>query len=119
MAGTTFDAAMDALRDGLAKGAANPGLQAVGEYLTERLRRAPGLAPAFTAAGKSLAGAWAALVAEARKRPHAGGVVVLSDAEGFGIACAYYGIPAEGGAAPEAPREAQADALSLDALLDL
>ena len=92
MAGTIQEKAMDKIRDEMAAQHAHAGIQALGEHMTELLLRAPETAEAILSEKKTLAGAFQALEAHAKKQPRKGGCVVISDAEGFAICDAYFGI---------------------------
>ena len=107
--------AMDKLRDEMAKADA-PGLSALGEYMTERLLRDGSIAPRVLKDGKTLAGAFEAIRAQAKKEQK-GGFACIEDERAYRITCEYYGITPE----PGKEKAAQAlapDALDLDALLD-
>lgn len=114
----TYDTAIDALRDEMA-GTQNPGIAYIGEYMTGRLQKNHALADRLTAQGKNLAGAFGAIRDYARKHK-TGDWAFVAPEKGLEIACEYYGIPADGAAAPQAQTSAPAnDGLDLDALLGL
>ena len=128
MAGNTYDQAMEKIRDEMAKHAEHPGIAAIGEFFTQQLQRNPALAGQLMQKDKTLHGAFRALEQAARARAKGkGGCIVISDAEGFGIAADYFGIgamdmeiaPAAAGTdAAILPAEAtSSDDLDLDALL--
>ena len=108
-----FDRAMDRLRDEMAKNGARY-VAVVGEYLTEYLARHRECAGKILAADKTIAGSLSAMEAEARKVKN-GNVAILDDETAFGVVMRYYGIERE--AAPAKAEPAEADDLSLDALL--
>ena len=115
---SSYDTAIDALRDEMAKHPGHAGIAAIGEYLTERLQADLTLADRLDAGGKTLEGAFSAVRDYARKH-QSGGCGFVSDTQAFAIACEYYGIPADG-EKPEAQTLAPADdGLDLDALLGM
>ena len=121
------DRAMDKLRDEMAGKDAGPGITALGEYLTERLLREPGIAEMILEKGKTLKGAFLSIKDEARKRQK-GGFAYVGPEEAFSMTCKYFGIPeekiaraAEGEgvrAIPQALAHSDYDELDLDALMD-
>ena len=92
MAGNLFDQAMDKIRDEMAKRHDHGAIQMLGEHLTALLLQQPEAAAQILQAGKTLAGAYGALEAHAKKQLGHGGCVVISDAEGFKIMDGYFGI---------------------------
>lgn len=126
MSKDTAARAMDALRDEMAKAHDNPGIAALGEYMTARLTADGSLAPMILAKGKSLAGALEAIRAYARKIA-VKNVAVVDDQKGFANACEYYGIAKETGEKAKDTGEKEKtdtqslapadDPLSLDVLL--
>ena len=86
--------AMDKIRDEMAGKGIGPGETALGEYLTERLTREPGIAGKLLEKGKTLAGAFASIRDAARKKAVQGFAYVGPD-EAFAMTCQYFGIPAE------------------------
>lgn len=98
MAGN-YDAAMDKLRDEMAKHHKDGGLCALGEYMTGLLQARPEAADRILENGKSLKGAWGALEAYARKLPRSGSCVAVRDEDAFRICREYFGIAD----APEKP----------------
>lgn len=115
-----MDEAMDKLRDEMAKESSRPEIRILGEYLTERLMKEPGIAEKIMANGKSLDGAFAHMKAQAQKKAQKGAYVMASE-EALKMLCEYYGITAEAKEA-EKPQAAPtpkkpAGSLDLDALL--
>jgi len=115
-----LDEAMDKLRDEMARENGRPEIRILGEYLTERLMKEPGIAEKITANGKSLDGAFAHMRAQAQKKAQKGSYVMASE-EALNMLCEYYGIPAAA-EEPEKPQAAPtpkktAGSLDLDALL--
>jgi len=115
-----LDEAMDKLRDEMAKESGRPEIRILGEYLTERLMREPGIAGKIMAEGKSLDGAFAHMRTQAKARAKDGSYVMASE-EALALLCEYYGIPAAA-EEPEKPQAAPtprkpAGSLDLDALL--
>jgi len=108
------DEAMDRIRDEMAKDA-SAGVAALGEWLTKRLRREPGIADRVLDKGKSLAGAFRAVEAFARKNQK-NGFCCVSDEKAYELAGEYYGFTADAQAPAE--EEPAAAGLDLDALLD-
>ena len=114
---TPYDTAMDALRDEMAKHHDSPGIAYIGECMTGRLQADHTLADRLTATGKTLAGAFESIRSYASKHK-TGNYAFVPPEKGVAIACEYYGIPADGAAAPQAQTPAPADdGLDLDALL--
>lgn len=104
--------AVEKLRDEMARLANHPGVAVLGEYMTERLRKEPGIAAAILRDKKTLEGAFGAIRDHARGHQKNGFAYVASD-EAFRICDRYYGLH---GAAAE---EKAPDALDLDALLGM
>ena len=115
-----YQEAVDKVRDEMAKAAGDAGIGALGEWLTERLQREPGIAPKILAKDKALAGAFGKIREYARKIAK-GGAACVADTKAFEIAGEYFGIPATPQEAPkpQALAPAGGDALDLDALLDM
>ena len=113
-----YQEAVDKVRDETAKAAENPGIGALGEWLTERLQMEPGIAPKILQKDKTLAGAFGKIRDYARKIAK-GGAACVTDAKAFEIAGEYFGIPAKPQEAPkpQALAPAGGDALDLDTLL--
>ena len=113
--------AMDKIRDEMASKGIGPGETALGEYLTERLTREPGIAGKLLEKGKTLAGAFAVIRDAARKKAVQGFAYVGPD-EAFAMTCTYFGIPAEAQAIAPAheptPTQTPDDGLDLDTLLE-
>ena len=117
------DKAMDLIRDEMAKNHDNPGLSLLGDYLTDRLQKEPGIAGTLLKMKTPLKDGFEAIREHARKIAK-GGWACVDDKTGFGIACKRWGIPADGYAqalAHEQPgsEPGGVDALDLDALLGL
>lgn len=116
---STYDAAVDKMRDELAQKADHPGVATIGEYLTYRLQREPGLAGQILQEDKTIEGAFTAIRDYARKNQKNGWCYVPPD-KALALACEYFGIPADGAKAdaqtlaPAAPAD---DGLDLDRLL--
>ena len=117
---STYETAMDRLRDEMAKKHDHPGVGSVGEYLTGRLSADHALADKICADGKSIEGAFEAIRAYARKIQK-GGCAYVDDTKSLEIVCEYFGIPAKKSDAQTlAPQAAPADdGLDLDALLGM
>ena len=116
-----MDEAMDKLRDEMAKESGRPEIRILGEYLTERLMREPGIAEKIMAEGKTIDGAFAHMRTQAKARAKGGSYVMASE-EALKMLCEYYGIPAAAEAPEEpkaapAPKKQAAGSLDLDALL--
>lgn len=107
---------MDRIRDELAKEAGKrPALEAIGEYVTERVRKGAALPE-----GKTLTGAYLAIEAEARKRwqnGNSGSCVCIGPDQAMKIIDGFFGFQAEPQAIAPVHQEAAPDALDLDALL--
>lgn len=104
---------MDRIRDELAKEAKkNPALEAIGEYVTERVRKGAALPK-----GKTLTGAYKAIEGEALKRRNNARCVCIAPDEAQKIIDGYFGFQAEPQAIAPVRQEAAPDALDLDALL--
>ncbi len=119
----TDNMAMDLIRDEMAKNHDRPEIVLLGEYLTERLQKDPGLAAAVLQHKAPLAAGFDAIRDHARKIARNGSACV-DDRTGFALACKKWGIPADGDAqalAHEQPgsEPGGVDALDLDALLAL
>ena len=115
----TSQQAMDKIRDEMARAADNSGIAVLGEWLTERLTREPGIAGAILQNDKSLAGAFNKIRDYARKIAK-GGSACVADTKAFEITSEYFGIPARPEEAPPEPQAlapGEPDALDLDALL--
>ncbi len=99
MSTQTMNAAMDALRDEMAKRFNDPGIGAVGEIMTAQLQARPEIAAKLTAKGKSLAGAYKALEDYARNNRGGKSCVFVPPEKAVEIILGYYGVAAkdEGG----------------------
>lgn len=86
-----YNAAIDKIRDEMAKKASGRYVQVVGEYLTAHLQQNPDAADAILADGKTIAGSLDAMKKEAQKHRE-GNVAVLDDAAAFGVVLGYFGI---------------------------
>lgn len=93
-----YNAAIDKIRDEMAKKASGRYVQVVGEYLTAHLQHNPDAADAILADGKTIAGSLDAMKKEAQKHRE-GNVAVLDDATAFGIVLGYFGIKGKATAA--------------------
>lgn len=127
--------AMDKIRDEMAMTKVGA-VQTLGEWMTAWLSEHPEGREKVLAEGKTLAGAYKAMEAEARKK-QGSGAVCMEDTEAVQIVAGYYEIPpmelleavmrqmmakmATGGMepAPAPQEETQADAEDLTAMLDL
>lgn len=117
MAGN-YDAAMDKLRDEMAKQHKNGGLCALGEYMTGLLQARPEAADCILGK-KSLSGAWDALVAYAKKLPRSGSCVAVRDEDAYRVCREYYGIgDAEECEKAAEPRAAAPAAVTPESSLD-
>lgn len=134
-----FTAAMDSIRDEMAKNAKDGAIGIVGEFMTALLNDRPEIAEKITAKNKSLSGAMKAISEEARKHK-TGNYAALDFNTGLNVVLEYFDIPklepaqimniafSIAGAQGEPPaqpapvrRKAKpevADALDIDALLD-
>ena len=120
---STYENAVDRLRDELAKKHDHPGVAVIGEYLTGRLNADHSLAEKIAADGKTIEGAFEAIRAYARKIQK-GGFAYVNPEKALEIACEYYGIHPEKTdtqtfAHKPAPAAPANDGLDLDALLGL
>lgn len=116
-----FTAAMDRLRDEMAA-TKNPAVEAVGEIMTMHLQAHPEAAAAIAAKDKTLAGAYQAMEAYARKHRAGAAAVCVPPARAEALILDYYGLKAEASPAeaPARPRPAaQVDDFDLDALLEV
>ena len=114
--------ALDKIRDEMAAKANNPGVQTMGEGLTEMLQQRPEIAAQILAKDKTVEGAFG----EVRKYAQAhktGNFAFVPPQKAMAIVAGYFGIDAEK-AEPQAPAEkpapvkhAEPDDLDLDALL--
>lgn len=130
-----YNAAIDKIRDEMAKKGSGRYVQVVGEYLTDYLQAHPDAAGAILAAGKTIKGSLDAMRQEAQKHRE-GNVAVLDDATAFGIVLGYFGIkgkataaagtssvsaealpPSPKGKAVETAAPAPVDPFDLDALM--
>ena len=114
-----YTKAMDKIRDEMARNSGNPGIQFLGEWLTEQLERVHANAEKILADDKTLAGAFGEIrkYAEGHKT---GNYAFVPPEKAVEIVDAYYGLaekPAK--AQPQAPAQARTepDDLDLDALL--
>ena len=121
------DRAMDRVRDEMAKSSGKPGVIVLGNYLTGRLRKEPGIAEQLLNEKKTLAGAFSEIRGYAEKNRNGLKFAVVDDATAYGILCEYYGIPKDGEAPaeeqepekPAKPAQTPADELDIDALLNI
>lgn len=117
-----YDQAMDKIRDEMAGKDAGPGIAALGEYLTARLQKEPGIAGMILAKGKTLLGAFLSIKEVARKRQKSGFAYVAPE-EAFALTCQYFGIGEDtstgAGPCPAPQGEAKAQALAQGSELDL
>lgn len=119
---STYETAMDRLRDEMAKKHDHPGVGSVGEYLTGRLQKDHALADKFCETGKSIEGAFDAIRKYASEHRNGKAWAYVPPEKAMEIACGYYGIPAEnaGNTQTLADRAKPADdELDLDQLLGL
>ena len=75
--------AMDKLRDEMAAAKDGPGVAVLGEYMTERLLKDAAIAPNILKDGKTLAGAFEAIRAQARKEQKSG-FACIDDERAYG-----------------------------------
>ena len=118
---STYETAMDRLRDEMAKKHDHPGVGSVGEYLTGRLQKDHSLADKFCETGKSIEGAFDTIRKYASDHRNGKPWAYVPPEKAMEIACEYYRIPKDG-EKPHTQTLAQApadDELDLDALLGL
>lgn len=87
-----FTAAMDSVRDEMAKNAKDGAIGIVGEFLTALLNDRPEIAEKITAKDKSLSGAMKAMSEEARKHK-TGNYACLDMNTGLNIVLKYFDLP--------------------------
>lgn len=123
----TYQKAMDAIRDEMAKNPNSKEILGTGMAMTELLEKRPEIADKVLTKGKTLKGAFAAL-RDAAKKAHGGsGFCFMGETEGTEILAGYYGFEAGDtssvtpeGVTPSPQGEGKGpvdDELSLDALL--
>lgn len=106
---------MDRIRDEMAKEQPGSPIEAIGEYVTERLNQG-----ATVPEDKTLAGAYGAIESWAREHRGKGGCVCVPPQMAFSIVDRYFGFSEEpqAFAAPKAVKREEKDGLDLDALLE-
>ena len=114
-----YTKAMDKIRDEMARNSGNPGIQFLGEWLTEQLERMPDAAEKILEDGKTLTGAFGEIrkYAEGHKT---GSYAFVPPEKALELVSGYYGLDAKPAKAqPQAPAPArpEVDDLDLDALL--
>lgn len=113
-----YTKAMDKIRDEMAQNSQNPGIQFLGEWLTEQLEKQPEAAEKVLAEGKSLQEAFGQIrkYAEGHKT---GNFAFVPPEKALQIVSEYYQLPKAAKAKPQAPAQTReaADDLDLDALL--
>lgn len=109
------DMSMDRIRDEMAKEQPGSPIEAIGEYVTERLNQG-----ATVPEDKTLAGAYGAIESWAREHRGKGGCVCVPPQMAFSIVDRYFGFAEEpqAFAAPKAVKREETDDLDLDALLE-
>lgn len=112
-----YQAALDKLRDEMAKEAKRPEIGSVGEVMTALLMARPDAAGAILAEGRTLAGAYAALEKYARDNRGNKSCYYIGPDRANAILMDYYHITGDAPEAAPTPAPAPADALDLDALL--
>lgn len=118
-----INAAMDRVRDEMAKEAAGSPIAEVGEMVTEMLAASPDLAPRIMDKGKTLKGAYQAIESAAKKNRGGRSAVCIGPREAAKIVLEYYGyigaVPQTPAPAPEPLKPAPArDEFDLDAMLE-
>lgn len=114
-----YTKAMDKIRDEMAKNSGNPGIQFLGEWMTEQLESTPAIAEKVLQNGKTLAGAFGEIrkYAESHK---SGSYAFVPPAKALELVSAYYGLdalPEKAETQAPAPVPQEPDDLDLDALL--
>lgn len=113
------DMSMDRIRDEMAKEQPGSPIEAIGEYVTERVNQG-----ATVPEDKTLAGAYGAIESWAREHKGSKSCVCVPPQMAFSIVDRYFGFAEEEGeksqafAAPKAVKREEKDDLDLDALLE-
>ncbi|MGN0762162.1 MAG: hypothetical protein ACI4MK_02195 [Aristaeellaceae bacterium] len=109
------DMSMDRIRDEMGKEQPGSPIEAIGEYVTERLNQG-----AAVPEGKTLAGAYKAIEDWAREHKGGKSCVCVPPQMAFSIVDRYFGFGEEPQtfAAPKPVKKAEPDGLDLDALLE-
>jgi hypothetical protein len=96
-----FEKAKEKLKAEMESKKNNGYVQCIGQFLLEYLDSSRGSAEAILTEGKTIEGSYKAMEVEARNKPRAGNMVMITPDEGYEIIIKYFGIDKPGAAEPK------------------